>query len=62
MLPWAPVSRIVAAQDGGDTNAPTTILLNNAGYVRWVFRPDSVMTRIAPDRLLAAIDENIHNK
>jgi peroxiredoxin len=42
--------------DGKDTNAPTTILLDGTGTVRWVFRPDNFMTRLAPDELLAAID------
>jgi peroxiredoxin len=41
---------------GGDTNAPTTFLVDGAGTVRWLFRPDRFIARIPPDELLAAID------
>src|SRR5437868_5716426 len=37
-----------AGHDGKDTNAPTTILVDGAGYVRWLFRPDHFMTRLGP--------------
>jgi peroxiredoxin len=48
-----------SSQDGGDTTAPTTLLVDTAGNVRWVFRPDRVMTRLSPSQLLAAIDKEM---
>jgi peroxiredoxin len=39
-----------------DTNAPTTFLVDGAGTVRWVFRPERFIERLSPDDLLAAID------
>ncbi len=44
-----------AAPDGGDTNAPTTFLVD-AGEVRWMFRPDRFLERLPAADLLAAID------
>ena len=44
------------AADGTDTNAPTTFLIDGAGKVRWLFRPDAFVVRLTPDELLAAID------
>ena len=45
--------------DGGDTTAPTTILIDGGGTVRWTFRPDRVATRLSPARLLEAIDREM---
>jgi peroxiredoxin len=45
-----------AGKDGGDTNAPTTFLLDGKGQVQWLYRPDRYITRLAPDDLLRAID------
>jgi peroxiredoxin len=42
---------------GSDTNAPTTFLVDGAGYVRWHFRPDRFLARLSPDKLLAEVDE-----
>jgi peroxiredoxin len=42
---------------GSDTNAPTTFLVDGAGYVRWLFRPDSFFVRLSADKLLAAVNE-----
>jgi peroxiredoxin len=42
--------------DGTDTNAPTTIVLDGAGIVRWLVRPDRFLTRLAPEDVLKAID------
>ena len=42
---------------GSDTNAPTTVLVDGAGSVRWVFRPERFLTRLTPEELLKAIDE-----
>ena len=45
-----------AAQDGSDTNAPTTFLVDGSGTVRWLFRPDRFLVRLTPNELLKAID------
>jgi peroxiredoxin len=47
---------------GEDTNAPTTILVDGSGTVRWVFRPGSFMRRLSPHELVAAIDEHLSGK
>lgn len=44
---------------GGDTSAPTTLLIAGDGRVRWVYRPDRVTTRLTPAELLAAIDREM---
>ena len=46
-----------AKPDGGDAAAPTTILIDRAGAVRWLFRPHLIVTRLSPAELLAAVDE-----
>src|SRR4051812_1518708 len=43
----------------GDTAAPTTLLIDGGGTVRWTFRPERVLTRLSPEQLLAAIDREI---
>jgi peroxiredoxin len=48
-----------SGKDGGDTTAPTTLLVDTSGNVRWVFRPDRVLTRLSPSELLAAIDKEM---
>lgn len=45
------------APDGSDTSAPTTILLDRGGIVRWLHRPGNVLGRLSPDEVLAAIGE-----
>jgi peroxiredoxin len=45
-----------SAPDGGDTAAPTTLLIDGGGTVRWMFRPERVFNRLSPAQLLAAID------
>jgi peroxiredoxin len=42
---------------GEITVSPTTVILDKAGAVRWVFRPDRYTTRLSPQDLLAEIDE-----
>jgi peroxiredoxin len=39
-----------------DTNAPTTILVDGSGVVRWLFRPSRVIERLPPQDVLARID------
>jgi peroxiredoxin len=51
-----------SAPDGGDTAAPTTVLIDGAGQVRWTFRSDSVFRRLSPDEVLAAVDEHLKKK
>src|SRR5262245_47108848 len=48
-----------SAPDGGDSAAPTTILIDGDGTVRWTFRPSRVLTRLSPAQLLAAIDREM---
>lgn len=48
-----------AAPDGRDAAAPTTVLVDRAGVVRWVFRPERYLTRLSPDELLAAVDQHL---
>ena len=42
---------------GGDTAAPTTVLVDGAGNVHWTFRADRVFRRLSSDEVLAAVDE-----
>lgn len=46
-----------AGHEGEDTNAPTTIIVDGAGQVRWVCRPERFITRLSPGELLEAIDK-----
>src|SRR3954470_17131557 len=55
----AEVIHVGSAPDGGDTSAPTKILIDAVGTVRWTFRPDRVATRLSPARLLEAIDRDL---
>jgi peroxiredoxin len=48
-----------SAPGGGDTAAPTTILIDGSGTVRWTYRPDRVLTRLSPSKLLAAVDREM---
>ena len=45
--------------DGGDTTAPTTLMIDRQGVVRWTFRPDRYIERLPADELLAKIDEHL---
>jgi peroxiredoxin len=47
---------------GATTNAPTTILVDGQGVVRWVYRPERFLTRLSPEELLAAIDQHMAAK
>lgn len=48
-----------SSPEGTDTTAPTTMIVDGAGQVRWVFRAERFMTRLTPDEVLAALDEAI---
>ena len=47
-----------AAPDGGDADAPTTILVDRNGIVRWLYRSPAVIARLSPDDVLQAIDRH----
>ncbi|SRR5581483_4231077 len=51
-----------SAPSGDDSAAPTTILIDGNGTVRWMFRPDRVFTRLSPEQVLAAIDKEMPAK
>jgi peroxiredoxin len=41
-------------------DAPTTILVDRHGTVRWLYRPGEVISRLSPDEVLEAIDQHMH--
>jgi len=45
-----------SAPDGSDTDAPTTILVDRHGTVRWLYRSGEVIARLSPDEVLQALD------
>jgi alkyl hydroperoxide reductase subunit AhpC len=48
-----------SAPDGRDTAAPTTLLVDGAGDVRWIFRAGRVFRRLSPEEVLASVDEHL---
>jgi peroxiredoxin len=48
-----------AGDKGQDTNVATTILVDDKGEVRWVFRSDRFIERISTDALLEEVDKNL---
>jgi alkyl hydroperoxide reductase subunit AhpC len=48
-----------AGRNGEDVDAPTTILVDRQGTVRWLYRPREVISRLAPEEVLQAIDLNL---
>ena len=48
-----------AGPDGGDVDAPTTILVDKQGTVRWLYRTPEVIARPSPDDVLRAIDAHM---
>ncbi len=48
-----------AGPDGSDADAPTTILVDRHGTVRWLYRSPEIIARLSPDDVLQAIDEHI---
>jgi alkyl hydroperoxide reductase subunit AhpC len=46
-----------AGPDGGDIDVPTTILVDQHGTVRWIYRSPAVIARLSPDDVLQAIDQ-----
>src|SRR5579871_5328793 len=51
-----------AAPDGSDADAPTTILVDRRGVVRWLYRSPEVVARLSPDDVLQAVDAHIPGK
>jgi peroxiredoxin len=49
----------LGVMDGEDKAAPTTILVDGQGTVRWLFRPDRFLERLSPTELLDAIDKHM---
>jgi peroxiredoxin len=41
---------------GGDTSAPTTLLLDGQGRIQWIHRPVRYIERLTPEQLLDVID------
>ena len=50
---------VVHRQSAGDTAAPTTLIVDGHGTVRWLFRPDRFLRRLSPAEVLTALDEQI---
>lgn len=48
-----------AGPDGADIAAPTTILVDRRGFVRWIYRSPSVIERLSPDEVLRAVDAHL---
>jgi peroxiredoxin len=47
---------------GQDTNAPTTMLVDGSGTVRWIGRPNRFLVRLSPEELLKAVDQHLAGK
>lgn len=47
---------------GQDTNAPTTMLVDGSGAVRWIGRPNRFIVRLTPEEVLAAVDQQLSVK
>ena len=48
-----------SAPDGEDTAAPTTVLVDRTGTVRWLYRTGGVLARLSPDDLLHAVERHL---
>src|SRR5262249_20330181 len=48
-----------AGPDGADVDAPTTVLVDRTGTVRWLYRSPGVISRLSPDEVLREIDRNL---
>ncbi len=45
-----------AGPDSSDIDAPTTIVVDRRGTVRWLYRSDRAIARLSPDDVLSAVD------
>jgi peroxiredoxin len=50
-----------AGPGGIDAAAPTTIILDKEGKIRWTHREDRFISRPSPSEILAALDKNVPN-
>src|SRR5947209_6495447 len=48
-----------AGPEGSDIDAPTTILVDRHGTVRWLYRSGEAIARLSPDEVLQAIDQHL---
>jgi alkyl hydroperoxide reductase subunit AhpC len=48
-----------AAPEGGDADAPTTIVVDRHGTVRWLYRSPASIVRLSPDEVLQAVDQHL---
>ena len=48
-----------AAPDGRDADTPTTIFINRAGTVRWLYRSPEIIARLSPDEVLRAVEQHL---
>jgi alkyl hydroperoxide reductase subunit AhpC len=46
-----------ASPDRSDADMPTTILVDNHGVVRWIYRSPEVIARLSPEEVLQALDQ-----
>ena len=51
-----------AGPGGKDIDAPTTILVDRQGTVRWLYRSPEIIARLSPDEVLRAVDERLAGK
>lgn len=50
-----------AGEGGADTAAPTTIIIDSAGKIRWVHREERFISRPSPGQVLAAFDNTVND-
>ena len=55
----AEVLDVGAHPAGGDAAAPTTVLIDRQGVVKWLYRPGRYIDRLSPADLLAAVDQHL---
>jgi peroxiredoxin len=55
-MPPPPFGRAVPAGEGRDLFMATSFLLDEAGVIRWIYRPDTYRVRAPARALLQAID------
>jgi alkyl hydroperoxide reductase subunit AhpC len=48
-----------AAPDGKDADAPTTIIIDRNGTVRWLYRSPAAIVRLSPDEVLQEVDRSL---
>ena len=51
-----------AGPGGKDIDAPTTILVDRHGTVRWLYRSPEIIARLSPGEVLQAVEERLAGK